>query len=116
MVSIYVVVKIKVIKQKLFTKIAIGVRQNFAVSFVTDISKFNVASKCLNMVQPLLPDKHRSSFQANLAESLLVRSFQMPLERCYVWKELPRRTIVDNAIQVSQLQTGFLRFPIMVVY
>ena len=103
MVSIYMVVKIKVIKQKLFTKIAIRVRQNLAMSLVTDISKFNVASECLNMIQPLLPDKHRSSFQTNLAESLFVRSLQMPLERCYVGEELPRRTIVDHAIQVSQL-------------
>lgn len=87
-ISRQMVIKQQIIVDELFAKITIWMRQYLTKSIVSRITVLNVLPQLLDMVQPLLPDKHGPTFQANLTERFLVLLNEMALQRLNVRKLL----------------------------
>ncbi len=79
-----------VIKEVLFAEIAPRMRQYFCLAIIACISKFNMCFQLLHVIDTLLPNKHQTTLQTNLAESLLVVHLQMTLERLNVVETVTR--------------------------
>ena len=61
MLSTQMVVECHVIEEELLAEIAIGMWQYLAVLFVTNVSRFNVSTQRIHVVEPLFPNEDRSA-------------------------------------------------------
>jgi hypothetical protein len=83
--------------------------QDLPMVVIPSISKLNMLSQVLHMVESLLSDENSSSLQTNLAESLLMVLLQVSLQRRHI-RELRVASLArgDHAVQNSKPHTGFL--------
>jgi hypothetical protein len=75
-----VVEELQVIEQELFTEVAVRVRQNISVCLISYISKLNVLTQSLHVVNALLSDEDCASLETNFAESFTVNLLKMALQ------------------------------------
>ena len=67
--------KLHIIEEEFFAEVAIRMWQYLAELVVPEVTLLDVSAECIYVVQSLLPNKHRSSFQTNLTECLFMASF-----------------------------------------
>ena len=77
---VYVVDESQVIEQELLAEVAVWMRHDLSVPFVTNVSVFNVVTELLDVIQSLLTNENCSTFEANLAEGSVMCTFQMSLK------------------------------------
>ena len=66
-----------VIEKVPFTEIAPWMWENFSLSIIARISKFNMIFELFNMIESLLSNEDQSAFQTNLAERFLMLRLQV---------------------------------------
>jgi len=69
-----------IVKEELLAEVAPWVRQDLGALLRASIAVFNVTAQGLQVIRALLSDKHRASFQTNLAKGLLMIRLKMSAE------------------------------------
>lgn len=105
---VYVIDEGQVIEQELLAEVTVWMWHDLSMPLVSNVAVFNMTTKLLNVIQSLLPNENSSSFETNLAESSIMRTFHMPLQGRFVWKLLPRVTIMNQTIQRTEMQACLL--------
>jgi hypothetical protein len=75
-----------VVEVVLLTKVAPWVRQDFCLPITAHVSELDVIFQVFCIVEFLFSDEYQSSFEANLAERLLMIHFQMSFQRLQIMK------------------------------
>ena len=116
MLPVQVIIECQVVEEELLAKVAVGVRQDLSMAFVTQITLLDMGPQGVHMVQTLLADEDCSAFEANFAERLLVPGLHVALERGPIRKLLLcTRTVWDWAVQCSQQETCLLGSIVVIV-
>jgi hypothetical protein len=75
MLPVDVVDEGQVIEQELLAEVAVWMWHDLSVSFIADVSVFDVGTELLYVIESLLPDEDCTAFEADLAEGSVVRTF-----------------------------------------
>ena len=88
MLSTQMIEECNVVEEKLFAKITIRMRQYLSILIISNVALLNVCTKLVDVVESLLPNKHRSALEAYFAKCFLMSSFEMALQGSTIWKLL----------------------------